>query len=209
MKNIKKTMRLLLGCMACTAVLSVAGASGAQAEQTELPLSEPVFVSGTIHKENGRLSLTNIQGDTAQDELILNISEETRILDAVNGFPVAYDSLTDGEKVYAYISHAMTMSIPPQSHAEMIICGIPAGFEAPLYETAEDIVFGDNGAAVVKSVRGNTYYIDASSVLLPYLTRNIVTVQDLTKERTFLVWKTPIGTTGENAASKIVMFPAP
>lgn len=206
MKNSKRNLKRFLGCMLCSAVLTLTGVSSALADETQHPLSEPVCVFGTIQKDNGRLSMTNIQGETALDELILNTSETTRILDAVNGYPVSIDNIKDGELVYAYISPAMTLSLPPQSHAEMIICGIPAGLSVPSYETAENLVIGENGDAVVSTARGSVYYIDASSVLLPYLTRNIVTVSDLTKGRQFLVWKTPIGQTGENAAAKIVMF---
>lgn len=207
MKKFQRNLTLMLGCLFCSALLSTAGASTARAEEKALPITEPVYIYGTIHKENDRFVMSDIQGDTVIDQLVLNVSDSTRILDAVNGYPVSKENIKDGETVYAYISHAMTMSLPPQSHAEMIICGVPAGFEAPAYETVESITFDEHGSSVVKTARGKDYYIDASSVLLPYLTRNIVTAQDLTKGRTFLVWKTPIGATGEHAAAKIVMFP--
>lgn len=207
MKNLKKTIKLILSCVACAAVISTAGATISRAEQPSIPLSEPVFIYGTIHKENGRLSMTNIHGDTTLDELILNISEETRILDAVNGFPVSMDNLAEGENVYAYISHAMAMSLPPQSHAEMIICQVPADFAAPLYESVDSLSTNSDGTAILKTMRGNEYQINASTVLLPYLTRNMVTVQDLTKGRRFLIWRAQEGFSVTNTATKLVMFP--
>ena len=207
MKNLKKTMKLILGCVVCAAVISSTGATDTRAAQADIPLSEPVFIYGTLHKENGRLSMTNIHGDTAIDELILNVSEETRIVDAVNGFPVSMENLRDGENVYAYISHAMALSLPPQSHAEMIICQVPADYAAPLYETADSLIKDSDGNAVLKTVRGNEYQINASTVLLPYLTRNIVTTDDLTYGRRFLIWRTQEGFTVSNTAAKIVIFP--
>lgn len=220
MKLSKKCFRLLIGCFFCSALLSTAGADAARADgaelplsdmpqaeqpQADLPLSEPLRIYGTVHKEEGWLLLTDIHGDTALDQLILNVSEETRILDAVNGFPVSAEELQEGESVCAYISQAMALSLPPQSHASMIICRIPEDFAAPSFETADSLTWNEDGSAVLKTVRGNEYMIGSSTTLLPYLTRNIVTAADLTRGRTCLVWSAPQAD-GQNAASKIVIF---
>lgn len=209
MKFTKKNVSLLLGCVVCSAVLSMTGAVKAIAAEKVIPVSEPLYVCGTIHNENGQLTLRNIQGETAMDEIVLNISEETRILDAVNGFPVSVDNLKDGESVYAYISQAMTLSLPPQSYASMIICRIPADFAAPAYEKVDTLTQNADGTMLLTTMRQNQYTIDAATSFLPFLTRNIATVQDLTKGRTCLVWRTPTtaGQTGNtNTASKIVVF---
>lgn len=163
-------------------------AAGAFAAETAPPFSEPLRVYGTLHRDGERITVTNIHGDTELDELVLNISDETRILDAVNGFPVAVDSLREGETVYAYISQAMALSLPPQSHATMIICQIPADYAVPLYETAAALTAQNESTYLLTTARGSKYLIDGSSVLLPYLTRNIVTAQDLTEGRTCLIW---------------------
>lgn len=215
MKLSKKNLRLLIGCFVCSALLSTAGADAARADGTgqpqsdfplsELPLSEPLRIYGTVHKEEGWLLLTDIHGDTTLDQLVLNISEKTRILDAVNGYPVSEEELREGESVCAYISQAMALSLPPQSHASMIICRIPEDFAAPSFETADSLTWNEDGSAVLKTVRGNEYVIGSSTTLLPYLTRNIVTAADLTRGRTCLVWSAPQAD-GQNAASKIVIF---
>lgn len=195
--------------MSALAVCSfLAAAAPSQALASELPVdypvSEPLCVWGTVSRFGDHLSLKNVQGDTIQEELILNISGETRILDAVNGYPVAADSLQDGTVVYAYISQAMALSLPPQSHAELILCEIPADFAVPSYETVKNLTPADtqNTAWQVTTLRGSVYKIDGSTILLPYLTRNTVTAQDLIEGRSFLVWSSADGT-----ASKIVMFP--
>jgi len=59
---------------------------------------------------------------------------------------------------------------------------------------------------VVEAVSGTVYQVPADCVLLPYLTRNMVTIESLTEGRNFLVWS-ELGEDGkEETASKIVMF---
>lgn len=204
-KFVKHSARFL-GALAVCTILTAPAPSRALASELpgDYPVSEPLCVQGTISHFGDRISIKNVQGDTVQEEIILNISDETRILDAVNGYPAAVDSLRDGEPVYAYISQVMALSLPPQSHVELILCGIPADFAVPAYETVKELVPADsqNTSWQVSTLRGNTYRIDAGTTLLPYLTRNIVTAQDLTAGRTFLVWAS-----ADKTASKIVMFP--
>lgn len=155
--------------------------------------------------------MTGIHGDTELDELVLNISDETKILDAVNGFPVAKESLRDGETVYAYISQAMALSLPPQSHASLIICQIPADFAAPLYETAAVLTAQNDSTYLLTTARGSRYLIDSTTILLPYLTRNIVTASDLTEGRTCLIWTDGTSALAEDGtpvmkAREIVIF---
>lgn len=207
MKRFKsmKNSTLLLGALAVCAFLAVSAPSQTLASDLpeDYPVSEPIRVWGTVSHFGDRISLKNVQGDTVQDELILNISDSTRILDAVNGYPVAADSLKDGETVYAYISQAMALSLPPQSHAELILCQIPADFAVPAYETVKSLTPAglQSTSWQLTTQRGSTYRIDGTTVLLPYLTRNLVTAQDLTEGRTFLIWSPDAKT-----ASKIVMF---
>lgn len=202
---------LLLGALAATVLMAFSGpakAIAAEDGQNSLGLYR---VYGTVSHEGERLMLNNIQGDTNLDTLVLNISDETRILDALNGYPVSADSLKDGEMVYAYISPAMTLSLPPQSYAEMIICQIPAGFAAPSYETAAKLTGNSESGWQLTTNRGMVYGIDSETTVLPYLTRNIVTPEDLTSGTACLVWpdRNMTDASGNEIihASKVVIFP--
>lgn len=215
MKYQRKTSKtaLFIGAAACCAFLALLKPVDVSAEENkaaELTITAPVRVSGTISREGERLMLKDIQGDTSLDMLVLNTSEQTRILDAVNGFPVPAGSLKEGETVYAYISPAMALSMPPQSYAEMIICQIPAGFAAPSYETVSKIS-GDNDTGWrLTTNRGMNYGIDNETALLPYLTRNIVTTDSLTPGTSCLVWPDRNMTDSQGNeiihASKVVIF---
>ena len=166
---------------------------------------------GTVTRPEGSegdqlLMNAAIEGVEGQQEVILNISEETLILDAVDGLPIKLEDIKDGDMVYSYMSPAMTASLPPQSFAYMILANIPADYRVPALEEVKKLTVNEDGSAVVEAVSGTVYQVPADCELLPYLTRNMVAVQDLTEGVNFLVWS-ELGEDGkEETASKIVIF---
>ena len=183
-------------------------------EETQAPVLSPVILQGpVIHMEDGRLSINSQPESAPSDsqaegtytgEVILNISEDTLILDGVNGYPVQLEDLEDGSTIYAYVGPAMTMSLPPMTTAELILCQIPEDAKAPEYVTVKSVVSdAETGSAVLTTVDGAQYEIGEDCQILPYLTRNIVTLSDLTEGSKCLIWSD-----GQGAASKIVLFAA-
>ena len=187
--------------------------TGGTTDKAEEMAAAPQTVKfyGTVTRPEGSegdqlLMNATIEGLEGQQEVILNISEETLILDAVEGLPIKLEDIKDGDMVYSYMSPAMTASLPPQSFAYMILANIPADYRVPALEEVKELTVNEDGSAVVEAVSGTVYQIPADCVLLPYLTRNMVAVQDLTEGRNFLVWS-ELGEDGkEETASKIVMF---
>ena len=85
----------------------------------------------------------------------------------------------------------------------MILCSIPADFKVPDYITVDALtVAGDGVSGTIKADNQTTYTVQSDTQILPYLTRNIVTLQDLVKGRKCLVWTQ----SGSNTAYKIVAF---
>ena len=82
---------------------------------------------------NDTIIFDNQSGESYQGDIVIHISEDTKILDAQNGFPVSPDSIQDGQTAYAYVGPAMTMSIPPQTNSPMILTEIPADYKAVSY----------------------------------------------------------------------------
>ncbi len=174
-------------------------------EETQAQALEMVKLYGPVSKtEDGRLSIDSQGEEGYTGEIILNISEETLILDAVDGFPVQLEDLEDGSTVYAYVGPAMTMSLPPMTTAELIICQIPQDAKAPEYVQIESVVAdAASGISVLTTSDGTEYEIGEDCQILPYLTRNIVTLSDLSQGKKCLIWSDD-----NNAASKIVLFAA-
>ena len=66
---------------------------------------------------------------------------------------------------------------------------------------------GTGGVYVLTTADGTTYRINSSTVLLPYLTRNIIREQDLTPGSNILLW-TDADSVYDGYAAKIVLFPS-
>lgn len=198
----KKYLKLLLTGISSLALVLSASAFTTQAEeQTSLPSSIRIYGTVTQVSEN-RLRMIRKDGASADQEIILNLSSESKILNAVSGDPEAVEQIQEGEFIYADISPVMTMSLPPMTNAFTVLCKIPADYQVPEYITVASMSINSDGkTGILTSDTGKQYRITEQSNLFPYLTRNIVTVHDLTKGRNCLVWST------DNAISKIMVFP--
>ena len=195
-----------------TVVETVTGAieSMEESQPQELGL---IRIFGPVTKmEEGRLSMNRQdvaveegqEDEIPANEIVLNLSEEVYILDASTGMPVAYDEIEDGSTVYAYIGPAMTMSLPPQSTAEMLLVNVPSDFKVPDYVEVKSMVTdGSTGESVLTASDGTEYVLAEDCNIFPYLTRNIVTLDDLTQGRKCLVWSAE-----DNTAEKIMVFAA-
>ena len=186
-----------------TVVESVTGAIESMEEsQPEIPQSIRIYGPET-KMEDGRLSIDNQSGMSTSGEIILNVADDmTYILDAMTGLPVALEDVKDGDTIYAYIGPAMTMSLPPMTNAVMIFTNLPADAKAPDYVEVKSMV---TDAATSKSVLtatdGTEFTLAEDCNIFPYLTRNIVTLDDLTQGKKCVVWSDD-----ENTASKIMLF---
>jgi len=178
---------------------------------TEAPQAIRIFGPVT-RTEDGRLSIDNQSGVSNSGEIILNVSdEETYILDAVSGLPIKLEDIKDGDTIYAYIGPAMTppymgpamtMSLPPMTNADVIFANIPADAKVPDYvEVKSMITDASTSKSVLTALDGTEYTLADDCNIFPYLTRNIVTLDDLTQGRKCVVWADD-----ENSASKIMVF---
>ncbi|WP_168118870.1 stalk domain-containing protein [Paenibacillus sp. HB172176] len=180
------------------------------AQQNELP---PVLVHGTMGEAEGsRIPVMNVNEEgESTPSIILGISDDTLILNAVTGLPMKQSDLRENEALYAYAGPIMTMSMPPQSHAVLILAGIPADFAVPAFGEVDSVTFSEDGAATVKTNDDNTYTVTEDTKLTPYLTKNIVTVRNIQPGTKVLAWGTAAdestGGAGAVVPSKMMLFP--
>ena len=96
----------------------------------------------------------------------------------------------------------MTMSLPPITNAEVIFVNIPADFKVPDYVQVDSMITdGESSQSVLTGADGTQYTLSEDCNIFPYLTRNIVTLDDLTKGRKCIVWSDE-----HNTAEKIMVF---
>ena len=186
-----------------------AGQGNTAGQETDTAAGSLLYYSipvwGTIKSiSDNRISLDNLSQNVASGEVVIQvIDQETRVLDAVDGYPVSLKDLQEGDFIYAYLGPVMTMSLPPITNAKMIICKAPADFKVPEYLNIKDAVMQEDGSVTLTPYNGNfsSYHVPADCGITPYLTRNLVTLRDLTQGRSVLLWSDADGN-----AVKIVLF---
>ena len=186
-----------------TVVESVTGAIESM-EESQAQVPGAVKIYGPVkHNEDGTLSIDNQSGLSTSGEIVLNVAKDmTYILDAVTGNPVQLEDIKDGDTVYAYIGPAMTMSLPPMTNATLIFANAPADFQVPDYVEVKSVVTdAKTSQSILTAADGTEYTLSADCNIFPYLTRNIVTLDDLSEGRSVVVWSGD-----ENTATKIMVF---
>lgn len=141
--------------------------------------------------------------DGYQGEVVIHVDpENTLVLDSVTGFPAKKEQLQAGGTVYVYVSPAMTMSLPPQTTAGLVLVNVPQDAGAPEFVTAVSALEVDGeGNYWLTATSGAKIKIPADCPITPYLTRQMVRLEDITEGRHCLIWLD-----GEGKAERIVLF---
>ena len=167
---------------------------------------------GTVNwfeNTDNRLTLSGVneEGKT-EAKVLLTITDETRILNAVTGDPVAAKDIREGEMAYAYTSPIMTLSIPPQTKAELILVGIPADFMVPSYMEVDTVQRNDDGTVILGTNQAINVTLNKETKVFPFLTRNIVTKESIQPGQRVLVWHGPVllSYPGQTTATKVMVF---
>ena len=163
----------------------------------------PVCVWGTLTKqEDGGLLIQNDSEGAAYPEIILH-GESILFLDAVTGEEISQDSISDGSTVYAYVGPAMTMSLPPQATAHLILANLPADFAAPQYDQIASVT--PQAVAAIyptpaltwtefTTTGGDTLKITDEAALSRFQSEDAVRLEDLVPGTRILVWSSSEGT---------------
>lgn len=199
-----KSIKTFLVCF-CATIFTVNAVINTHAAS----LLDPIRVWGPATKsETGGedvkfLSLNNQSGQSHNGELQIIVSDVyTRILDATTGVPFPYEDIEDGETIYAYIGPAMSLSLTPMANASLVLCNIPAGYKVPDYLTVESLSWNTaKTQAALTATNGAKYLVPVGCETTPYLSRNIVTLDDLTPGCSCLLWSDD-----QNVASRIINF---
>ena len=215
MKNM--IIRVLAVTLCAAAVCALPAFAAEPEEAAEVPAYlAPVRVWGAVTRlENGAVLLKNSNENDPYHEVVLHLAETTPVVDAVTGLPLDRE-LRDGEVIYAWVGPAMTLSLPPQAAAEVVVAGIPADFGAPQYYQVARIrqttSAGRDGpwTAVEVAVTSGLglaleepgLRITVQAELLPWKTRQIVQLEDLQPGSQFLAW-----TDSDGQVTRVLLFP--
>lgn len=204
----KKLLSVLLTLAALSAALCVSAAA-AEAPAAEEPAEAPAFVRvwGKVSPWDGEgVFLKNSNPDDPLNEVVIHPGEAP-VVDAVSGLPMDLKTVKEGDTLYAWAGPAMALSLPPQVSALVIVGNIPADARVPEFcEIAGWAVSpapGDEGNAKFPLTGGGQLEVTDKTVYTPWLTRQIVGMDDLVPGTRALVWKNKDG-----AAEKVQLLPS-
>lgn len=155
------------------------------------PVQSSIRVYGSVQEMNdGQISIQNDNPNDMYNQIVLNVTEETQILDAVNAEIRTMDDIEAGEVLYAYVSPVMTRSMPPISNAELIICDIPADFGAPEYAKIDEVITEADGRIGLWTDRDIIYWVGegADTEILDFATREKIDVASIKEGSKVLAW---------------------
>ena len=215
----KKMIARVFALTLCAAVVCALPAFAAE-EETAAPEAPaylaPVRVWGVVTRlENGAVLLKNSNENDPYHEVILHLAETTPVVDAVTGLPLDRE-LRNGETVYAWVGPAMTLSLPPQATAEVVVANIPADFGAPQYYQVAQIktrMYADKSSPLIAvevavtsglglKIEEPGLRITVQAELLSWKTRQIVQLEDLQPGSQFLAW-----TDSHGQVTRVLLFP--
>ncbi|WP_295742769.1 hypothetical protein [uncultured Oscillibacter sp.] len=166
----------------------------------------PVRVWGKVTKlESGSLLLQTDDQTALHSEVVVHLPEGTPCVDAVTGLPMDMTKVKDGDTLYAWVGPAMTMSLPPQTSALIVVGNVPADDRVPeFYQIAGTAAAPASGEGERRFpvAGGETLTVSEKAQFTPWLTRQIVTVEDLVPGAQILAWKDK-----DNKTEKVLLLP--
>ena len=204
----KKLLSVLLALAALSAALCVTAAAAETAPAAEEPEKLPPFVQvwGKVSPWEGEgIYLKNDDKDSHLNEVVIHPGDAPAV-DGATGLPLDLEKVKEGDTLYVWTGPAMALSLPPQMSALVIVGNVPAGAAAPEFcEIAQRAVSpapGDKGNPTFALTGGETLEVTDKTVFTPWLTRQMVRMEDLNPGDRVLVWKDKNG-----AAEKIQLLP--
>nr|WP_325211468.1 stalk domain-containing protein [uncultured Oscillibacter sp.] len=205
----KKLLSVLLTLAALSAALCLPAAAEEAKETSEAPEKAPAFVRvwGKVSPWEGEgIYLKNDSGDGSLDQVVVHVGERTPAVDASTGLPLDLKTVKEGDTLYVWTGPAMALSMPPQVSALAVVGNVPADAAAPEFcEIAGRAVFpapGGTGNARFPLTGGGELEVTEKTAYTPWLTKQIVGMDDLAPGTRVLAWKDKDG-----AAEKIQLLP--
>jgi len=174
---------VLLACSQAAFAVSLMEFAVSLLESAELAVS----ITGTIVRETD----TTIEVKSARDgsTMVLDLAARPYIVDAVTGQPLGLQDRTT-DHVIAYYGPVVTQSLPPRSNPIVILCNVPQEgyFVAPQYARVESLIKANDHVKVMVHGGSLIVTIPRDAPISPYLTRNIVTIDNIEVGADLLLW---------------------
>ena len=146
-----------------------------------------------------------------ETEIALKADEETIVIDQVTGFPADFTAIAEGDIISAQYGPVMTMSLPAQTVADMIVVNADQGSLANLISVDSVTVNEDGTVTILDETKQIELTISKDAEVSPYKTRNILTLADIKAGDKLVAWYDVITMSlpAQAYTEKVVVIPAP
>lgn len=121
--------------LAAEAVPAVDTAPAADTTAFAQQLEQPLSAFGEVTEKGEDYLVLKLEANGMNlAQIQLNIGEESAILDNETAKAVDFADIKVGQRVFAYYDRAMTRSIPPQSHLELLLTNVDKTTPANLWQ---------------------------------------------------------------------------
>lgn len=219
MRDRKGLMRLCGICCVGIMLMLGAGTAMAGAPVIQVPSEQPETAGGpgTEERETGTVRIQAVVRAVEDDGLLVeNQSEvcdqgeiflkvnlyDSRIVDGADGHRRELSDIQIGDVIYADIDTAITCSLPPQTTAQILLCGMTEGERTPEYLICESIKWQEDENWRLVSTAGTEYHVPKDCPVIAYSDDELSAIRIISKSSKLLVW------TGEDGqVNRIVKLP--
>ncbi|WMI80501.1 S-layer homology domain-containing protein [Anaerotignum sp. MB30-C6] len=197
--NKKLTVLFLSVALACTISVPAMASMPANlqlpiatSKEEPLPLPSSVLYYGKIHKiianDSGQITKLHLNSER-YGEYVMNITSETIWVDSGNHRASDPSDLQVGEGIYVFYSPRATSSFPPQSAALVVVRNIPQDVAGAQYHIVEAVTKGEDESLKITTNNGGLIILaDKETNVSPYLTKNILTADDIQVGDGIMAW---------------------
>lgn len=138
-------------------------------------------------------------------EYIMHLSDETVWIDSGKKGVSDAATLSEGERIYVFHSTVATASLPSQSTALAIVRNLPQDAGCAQYYVVDQVETVNGKTQITVAGGETTFVVNEKTTYAPYLTRNIVKLNDIQKDSRIMVWSAK--SCGVETASHIMLLP--
>lgn len=177
----------------------------------EMPTSETYF--GTVESiekdEEGNVVSISLTSEENGD-YVMNVTDNTVWVDAVEKVKASQEDLTDGETIYVYHSPVSTRSLPPQSEAFAVVLNAPQDIAVGVYNEVEEVTTTENDTRLLTNNGGLYLIISDETAVKDYETGEVTDISAVADGDRVIAWYDAVAMSypGQANVSDILVLPA-
>lgn len=177
----------------------------------EMPASETYFgtVASIEKDEEGNVVSISLTSEENGD-YVMNVTDNTVWVDAVEKVKASQEDLTDGETIYVYHSPVSTRSLPPQSEAFAVVLNVPQDIAVGVYHEVEEVTTTENDTRLLTNNGGLYLVISDETAVKDYETGEVADISDVAESDHVIAWYDAVAMSypGQANVSDILVLPA-